>query len=1021
MPRSVWITTVGKLSLPMVWFLCAVILLMPMAITSATADVRQDLKTADSLLTTGETDAAIAVLEKTLTAIESAGGGDSLTAVITLALGRSLTHNAQYARADSMLDRSLNARLSHSGERHLFYADALKALSELRMVQGRKEEGVELCHRYLDLLEALLGETHPDFMSALNDVSLHFEVQCLFPEAEAGYLRTKAIQEQTIGTGHSDYAETLNWLSIVNWYLGNLIAAEQYARQAATIWTGLYGDSHPLVAKALNNVGISLIGQNRKAEAAEFLERALLICREVAPDDHEKILAISGNLAIIYQDRGDIDRALRINREVLDLKEKIYGPDHSTLSPTLINLASNYELLGDLSRAKDLFGRQLRLKEAIHGRIHPALVYGLQGLARVLTKEGRLDEAAPLFTRLFEIDSIFYGGRHNLYAEHLGTYGLYLRRAGRTDDAIVALHRSYEVRKRNFNENILVLAEEDALAYSRLLRSSAHRLVAALLETQPVDTAYLRLIGDVVLSTKGAVSDGIFARRQLLSGCRDSAMTVLLADYKDVRSCLAAQYVRTRVTARPLPESDGLDSLTALADSLERALALRSKDFRTQQQVAAVSVGTVAPLVPERTVLVEYVRYTRALAFEKDSSDRYLAVAISREGIEVIEDLGPAAVIDTAVATCLDHMDSVSRHWPSISAALDSRADEIFRNLYRIIWQPLAVAAADRECVLVSPDGELNLLPFHAFLSPEGDYLVEKYPIHQLSAGRDLIRLGQFDRPGAGLLAIGDPDFNSPVNASVSSVPGPPDASSSPVSGNDNLRSVRFRSYRELGRVTGLPYTRREIKRVAGLWKDRGGEEALVLLGTDATEGNFKRLAPGRLAIHLATHGFIALPDDQPRGPVRDQSPLLQVGLLFAGANLSHREAEDFDRDDGILTAYEVAAMNLEGTRWVVLSACESGLGRIRAGEGVYGLSRAFQMAGVSTVICSLWPVPDKETARVMAGLYESHHEDLALTMRRMAIDRLAGLRADGSSDHPFAWAAFIARGGRQGLQPDNK
>jgi CHAT domain-containing protein len=115
--------------------------------------------------------------------------------------------------------------------------------------------------------------------------------------------------------------------------------------------------------------------------------------------------------------------------------------------------------------------------------------------------------------------------------------------------------------------------------------------------------------------------------------------------------------------------------------------------------------------------------------------------------------------------------------------------------------------------------------------------------------------------------------------------------------------------------------------------------------------------------------------------------------------------------EDGILTAYEVSAMDLTGTEMVVLSACETGLGRVEEGEGVYGLRRAFQMAGARTVISALWPVSDEETAGLMGDLYTRTGESIPETMRRIQLKRIEAIRAGNGPDHPYTWAGFIALG----------
>jgi CHAT domain-containing protein len=173
-------------------------------------------------------------------------------------------------------------------------------------------------------------------------------------------------------------------------------------------------------------------------------------------------------------------------------------------------------------------------------------------------------------------------------------------------------------------------------------------------------------------------------------------------------------------------------------------------------------------------------------------------------------------------------------------------------------------------------------------------------------------------------------------------------------------------------------------------------------------------MSGGKRVIHLATHGFYlesgCLPETNGT-TVLGENPLLQSGLLLAGANLHGEGAREAGGEDGILTALEVSAMDLHGTELVVLSACETGLGKVEQGEGVYGLRRAFQMAGAGTVVSSLWQVPDMESMRFMKSLYSMSSETYPELMQKVALQRISEARLRGRPTHPFTWGAFVATG----------
>jgi CHAT domain-containing protein len=203
-------------------------------------------------------------------------------------------------------------------------------------------------------------------------------------------------------------------------------------------------------------------------------------------------------------------------------------------------------------------------------------------------------------------------------------------------------------------------------------------------------------------------------------------------------------------------------------------------------------------------------------------------------------------------------------------------------------------------------------------------------------------------------------------------------------------------------------------------WKDESKEPVRSYTGPQASEERFKAEGPGSRVIHLATHGYYLQKDCNPTVEVRSgfenprfvgENPLLLSGLALAGANLHGKGANVEGAEDGILTAYEVAAMDLEGTEMVVLSACETGLGTVEEGEGVYGLRRAFLMAGARTVVSALWSVPDKTTAEMMGKLYEESDRPIYERVRELQLKRIQQFRKQHQPDHPLSWGAFIVVG----------
>ena len=373
--------------------------------------------------------------------------------------------------------------------------------------------------------------------------------------------------------------------------------------------------------------------------------------------------------------------------------------------------------------------------------------------------------------------------------------------------------------------------------------------------------------------------------------------------------------------------------------------------------------------------------------------------------------LGTAARLDPLVRQW--HREAAGH---SIGAGvLPARIERLYieaaTRLREAIWDPLVPHMDGASRIFVVPDGLISLVNLAALPDLAGRFLMERDSvIHYLTTERDLLPRAAAGKAQA-LLAVGGPAFDeqSKVSASAS-----------------RQRGIECSSFAKI-RFESLPGSLSEVAEIRALWPRESGNDVTLLQGAAATESAVKRAMGGHRIVHLATHGFF-LGTDCDSGAVNRRgvggittataapdltdNPLLLSGLALAGAN--HRTTAALDQDDGLLTAEEIAGLNLQGTEWAVLSACDTGLGEIRAGEGVFGLRRAFQIAGARTIIMSLWSVEDESTRVWMRALYEGRLQrrlDTAAAVREAGLTVLRARRAKGQSTHPFYWGAFVAAG----------
>ena len=966
----------------------------------------------------------------------------------------------RYVESGTLFDRALSILEKALGPEHPDVALIINNQAILHAIQAEYDEAERLFKQALEIQKKAFGPVHPEVARGLNNLAVLYYRQARFAEVCPLLEQSLAINEQIYGPEHSEVAGNLLNLASMYDRQGRYSEAEPMLKRAIAIWEKIYGPEHSSIGLSLTNLANIYKDAGRYAEAEPLYKRVSVILEKALGPEHHEVASNLNNLALLYQVQGKYSAAEPLYEQALAIKEKAFGKEHPEVASTMSNLAINNFLLGKYAEAESLYSQTLAIQEkvfgpenlhitptlnnlgllyeqqdkysealAIHERVlairendlgpnHHETGTTLLNIAVLYQKQGKYSEAEELLERVLTIFEKSMGENHHYVAQGLEAICKGLRLEDRSDEAMEYALRACRIRQKNFADNANVLSENDALTYSMYLRNAINLYLSCYFELPSRDSETINRTADIFLSRKGQVSDGIFERRKALVQETDSTTLALAEALRFTKFQLSRLFVEGPGEDMKSYRSE-VDSLSKLANEQEADLSRHSISFREQQDLKNINVDRISSLLPRGAVFVEYLRY-EYISLKPDSViPRYLVVIVNKDKEPVIMDLGRASDIDPLVGEYRQHMLSVAATGKMPDRVAQFEYMSVSEGLYRRIWRMVEEYAAGKDLVLIAPDGALNMVSFTGLIDDDGRYLIEKYPIHYLSSGRDLIRLKEREAKGRGLFALGDPDYNAPplARASVPAVPG--DTIPEPVSyAMANIRSACGEL--EKMRMSPLPGTRKEVEAIAARWEKFSDEPAVVCFGSDASEERFKADAPGSRIIHLATHGYFL--ESTGRSEILGQglesdirfvgeSPLLLSGLFLAGANLHGEGADSLGMEDGILTAYEVSAMDLEGTELVVLSACETGLGEVREGEGVYGLRRAFQMAGARIIISALWPVSDEMTADMIGRLYEEKSEFISATMHRIQLEKIAELRSQGKVDHPCSWGAFITLG----------
>jgi CHAT domain-containing protein/Tfp pilus assembly protein PilF len=739
-------------------------------------------------------------------------------------------------------------------------------------------------------------------------------------------------------------AERLNQQVIQLYQQGNYPEAISLAERVLELREKALGRDHPEVAKSLNNLAAlyNLRGNYTKAEP--LLQRAIAILEKSLGPDHPLLAASLDNLAQLYQGRRQYDEAAPLFERALEIREQALGSEHPEVAKGLNNLAVLYFIQRRYGEAEPLYQRLLAINERVLGPEHPDLATSIHNFGNLYRLQGKLEKAEPLFKRALAIREKVLGPQHPLVATSLSSLGILYNVRGDISSAAEFFKRGLAVEEDNIALNLGIGSQSSKRQYMDTLTGTNHARISFHVKSAPSNLEATRIALTAILQRKGRVLDAVSNNLQTIRDNLTPENRGLLEQLTATRSEMATLAFGGTGNRTPEQYRSLLASLETKAEEIETKLAAASAQFRVESE--PVTIEAVQQFIPQDAALVEIMAYN-PFNFEDASAapPRYVAYVLHSEGEPQWVELGEAGAIDDAV---LNFRKALRRDPTRESRIVDPQLSveqikEKARALDEMIMQPVRDLLKNKRHILLSPDSQLNLIPFAALVDEQNRFLVENYTITYLTSGRDLLKL-QLPTPKLQRsLVVGNPEFD--LNADETNI------LVASRGGNTRAADLSFLSFKP------LPGTEAEIEAIAPLLP-----EATTLNGSEATEGAIIEIEKPRI-LHLATHGFFLK-----NAADSVENPLLRSGLALAGFN---NRGESPSTLDGVLTALEVSGLNLRGIQLVVMSACETGLGEVANGDGVYGLRRAFTIAGAESQLMSLWKVDDLKTQELMVGYYQ--------------------------------------------------
>tara|TARA_R110002050_G_scaffold230368_1_gene366175 strand:- start:76 stop:3384 length:3309 start_codon:yes stop_codon:yes gene_type:complete len=893
----------------------------------------------------------------------------------------------RYAKADPLYLKATEIVKAKLGENHPYYAISLNNLAFLYHSMGRYSEAEPFYLRATEIMKLEMGENHPYYATSLNNFAMLYESWGRFAEAEMLYTQAMEIRERELGEEHSDYASSLNNLADLYGSMGRYPEAEHFYLRAIEIMEAQLGENHPYYATCLNNLAALYEKMARYDEAEALYTQGMGIMETKLGEEHPGYSASLNGLATLYNEMGYFGKAEPLLQQAIEITKRQLGEDHPNYAKTLFNLAWLYRSSGRYAEAEPLTLKAMEILKSQLGEDHPDYASSLNNLAGIYENMGRYAEAEPLLLQgqqvyLHQLRTVFPTLSEKEKEQFLHTFNFNFE-----------FFHSFAAMRQGDNPAITAPQYNNALLLKGLLLQSSSQMGERILAGG--DTTAIRLFGDW--------------------------------------QALKRQWLHESEIPKGERKQPGIapEATLKAANTLEKELSRRSEAFAEATDTVRTTWQDIQQELKQGEATIELIRYRWN---NKNWTDtvHYAALIVT-----------PEMKTHPHLVLLENGNELEERGARSYQAAFATRGASRLKegdnpipadSLYTYFWQPIQEALdslGGAGKVYLSADGVYHTLNLQTLKNPEtGQYLLETLDIQRVSSTRALVKKKKQRT-----------NYNNAVLAGYPSYPASPEAVASALQRYGQAMPVitaslgssdygTYQTYRAIdstrSNISPLPGTLAEVEQLATIL-DGEGISTQALLENAASEDLLKKVKSPRI-LHIATHGFFEPESEQQAEDLNremlmsglgqetvSENPYLRCGLYLAGAEttLKNRGNPDFQRpegqEDGILTAYEATLLDLRGTELVVLSACETGLGVTKNGEGVYGLQRAFQVAGTETVIFSLWKVSDEQTQEMM-GLFYGNWLQKGLDKRQAF--KTAQQTIKEKYEDPYFWGAFVMIGG---------
>ena len=865
-------------------------------------------------------------------------------------LGTLYCEMADFQKAEQCYIEALEIRKTSLGVNHPDYAISLSNLGTLYSKVGDSQKAEKYYIEALNIRKSVLGINHPDYALSLNNLGSYYLNVGDYAQAEKCYIEALEIRRLSLGVNHPDYAVSLHNLGTYYSDIGNYKKAETYYLEALEIRKASFGVNHPVYAISLSNLGT------------------------------------------LYSEVGNSPKAEKYYLKALELYKSSIGTNNIEYAQLVDNLGGYYLSIKDYDKSKKFHNEALDIHKSIFGSNHPNYALSLNNLGVVYSYEKEYAIAEKYYLEALNIQKLVLGINHTHYVSSLDNVGKNYLEQGCPQKAFSYLALAFKIQKESFEASLNYMTEEERGAYWKTKQHRFNNLYPTFAYkyhfSQPSISTFAY---DNELFRKGLLLSSSNIIRQSILGSYDS---ILIKQWNEL---VGIKQVIMNLEEKE-PTSTNLVHYKNQADSLEKIVTKSSAIFRETKQQQSITWDSIRQYLTPDEVAIEYF-----IAPLNEDSTMYCALLLRHDS--QYPELIPLCE-EKEIVNCL------SQNRTNDIYTFDTNSKTIFN----LIWDKILPQIHEGETIYFSPAGLLHQIAIENIPYDQTHTMSDVYTMVRLSSTREIVKKDKNIKHHTATIYGGifyDVDKTSLLAESR------------------NYDTEDMFAYRSIsstlpnrGSVLYLPGTKQEAESIHSLLNSNNITSTLYT-ASKANEESFKSLSgKHRNILHIGTHGFYwedstarkqdyfsqriqlqMLGDNQLQKPSID--PLTRCGLLFAGSNIAlsgHSNDLPEGVQDGILTAKEISLMDLRDADLVVLSACETAKGDITS-EGIFGLQRAFKMAGVQTIIMSLWKVNDQATQMLMTEFYTNW---ISKNQSKREAFKNAQNTVRAKFEEPEYWAGFI-------------